>query len=885
MNRNYPHFAIPEIYGESLSYYELLRKLVKAMNVMIDNYNTVPNQIAEEVKNLDASQLFSTVLNQLIHSIATDNTKSTNAVKVYKKHDLLYATFNETVNLYESMIDFSTGTATELIPGTNIREVNISELFIELRKLIDINKNNIEAVTLVANENSAEIATIHRGIKAVENKNSEQDNEITTIHNDITAIENKNTEQDNELSALRTMLSSPYKFKGKVASISALPSSGEVNDTYYVQDVKYKVTWTGSAWVQSSLSEADYQTELSELKSDLDYERKYVEYLKKGIKLLKHDFKYGSVSFDTGEIVEPENKQRLCTDFIEVIPNNIIVCFNTEANMAWFDEEKRFISSIYSTGHYSLVPSNAKYLRQNIKSGDSFDISNIYEVGYYIMQTTVFDNDNLLSITNFKHGVYDSGNGTIQYRDSDFCTGLINVKPNNVYKTNLGELVHNKFKVFMFNYNKEFIDSINLGDNDYSIEIPDNVNYISFNIIINRLNYNPDLRKLYLIYDDARTYYKLKSLESKKSIEYSEIRVFDFYKENKSHSDSIDEAISFSRKFENRTIVFDTIDWHISRAILLPSNTTVIIDGVSIIQNDNVYDNVFRGDNLILDTNNPNGMPLEVKEISNIKILGKNDAKIIGCSVNAKGVHSVTGLTEEKVGDFWGWRTLQVCLSRCNNFEIGGINFEKTRCWCLSFDKSSNGYIHDLNIISNVKNGDGIDIRSGCHDIVIENIYGNTSDDTVAITAIYSGTSYPIGNYQYPLEPSLYLNDSMSIQDLGIKNITVKNIKTTGEHHGVICLCNSGYTIKNILIDSVEDIVKSTRQANVKIYSGYGSGYNENDISDVRINNIVSNGADYGLYIPDIKVFNLWANKIVQNKIGASTYLITNKDDVIITNS
>lgn len=223
------HFAFPEIYGDTLSYYELLSKLVDKTNELIDNYSTVPDQIAEEVKNLDASQLFSTVLNHIIHSIATDNTKTTNAVKAYKKHDLLYATFNDTVNLYESMIDFSTGTSTELIPDTNISEVNISELFIELRKLIDINKNNIEAVTAVANENSEEIST------------------------------------------MRTMLSTPYNFKGDVSSLSALPSSGNVNDTYYVQDVKYKVTWTGSAWVQSSLSEADYQTELSELKSDLGY--------------------------------------------------------------------------------------------------------------------------------------------------------------------------------------------------------------------------------------------------------------------------------------------------------------------------------------------------------------------------------------------------------------------------------------------------------------------------------------------------------------------------------------------------------------------------------------------------------------------------------------
>ena len=44
------HFAIPEIYGDSLSYYELLRKLVDKVNDLIDNYNTVPEQIAEAVK-------------------------------------------------------------------------------------------------------------------------------------------------------------------------------------------------------------------------------------------------------------------------------------------------------------------------------------------------------------------------------------------------------------------------------------------------------------------------------------------------------------------------------------------------------------------------------------------------------------------------------------------------------------------------------------------------------------------------------------------------------------------------------------------------------------------------------------------------------------------
>lgn len=201
---NNVHFAIPEIYGETLSYYELLRKLVDKTNELIDNYNTVPEQIAEAVKNLDASQLFSAVLNQLIHSIATDNTKSANAVKVYKKHDLLYATFNETVNLYESIIDFTAGTETELIVGTNIREVNISELFIELRKLIDdeVQARNIGDTTLQQNINTEASAreqsdtTLRQSITA---ETSAREQAYNALQNTINAEKSAREEGDTTL--------------------------------------------------------------------------------------------------------------------------------------------------------------------------------------------------------------------------------------------------------------------------------------------------------------------------------------------------------------------------------------------------------------------------------------------------------------------------------------------------------------------------------------------------------------------------------------------------------------------------------------------------------------------------------------------------------------
>ena len=63
---------------------------------------------------------------------------------------------------------------------------------------------------------------------------------------------------------VRQRQTSPYNFKGKVAAMANLPSSGNtVNDTYYVESAKYRVTWTGSAWQQSSMSESDYEDELA----------------------------------------------------------------------------------------------------------------------------------------------------------------------------------------------------------------------------------------------------------------------------------------------------------------------------------------------------------------------------------------------------------------------------------------------------------------------------------------------------------------------------------------------------------------------------------------------------------------------------------------------
>lgn len=89
-------------------------------------------------------------------------------------------------------------------------------------------------------------------------------------------VERKRIDKLDSTKANKTDLTSPYNFKGSCLS-SALPASGNtVNDTYYCTDLKYRKTWNGSAWEQSSLNEADYEDELiktngevSSLKEDI----------------------------------------------------------------------------------------------------------------------------------------------------------------------------------------------------------------------------------------------------------------------------------------------------------------------------------------------------------------------------------------------------------------------------------------------------------------------------------------------------------------------------------------------------------------------------------------------------------------------------------------
>lgn len=325
--------------------------------------------------------------------------------------------------------------------------------------------------------------------------------------------------------------------------------------------------------------------------------------------------------------------------------------------------------------------------------------------------------------------------------------------------------------------------------------------------------------------------------------------VKDFLKNAKTDSDAIELCFAAAKEVTGtKTIIFDGKDYFIDRAILLPSDTHVIIDNCTIKQTDLVFDNVFRGDNLIINGANPYGPPVDVTPIQNIKIIGKGNAKVIGTDKPQTGYHPFFKEYQQMTGDFWGWRTIMFSFSYAVNIEIAGLQLRQTMCWAICFDNCQHCYIHDLDIFSRVKNGDGIDFRSGCNHCVVENITGSTEDDTVACTALATGKwNRPLCRYLAPLEP---FNSSHDEFDGSIHHITIKNIFTGGRNHGIICLSAFGNQVYDIDISNVvEPETDGGREATVKVYTGYGDGYNAGDIHDIRISNIVSKKSDYTVMV------------------------------------
>lgn len=241
----------------------------------------------------------------------------------------------------------------------------------------------------------------------------------------------------------------------------------------------------------------------------------------------------------------------------------------------------------------------------------------------------------------------------------------------------------------------------------------------------------------------------------------------------------------------------------INSAIRIPSSFTLILENCHLRMADGCFSNLFVNEHHGTDT----GKTSEGTD-KGISLIGRGKAILDGGEYNG-----LSEKTQIKNGLPPIWKNNLILFTNVDGFEISGISCRNQRWWALNFIYCSHGHLSNIDFCACdaardeqgnvyhglkrsrysevlVKNADGIDLRAGCHDIMIENISGFTEDDSVAVTGL-SGA----------LEREFAVDGLSS----DIHNITVKNVATAAFCTNVRLLNQGGVKLYDVMIDGVYD--------------------------------------------------------------------------------
>lgn len=290
--------------------------------------------------------------------------------------------------------------------------------------------------------------------------------------------------------------------------------------------------------------------------------------------------------------------------------------------------------------------------------------------------------------------------------------------------------------------------------------------------------------------------------------------------------------------------------WEIDAPVRLPSNFTLILEDCHLRLCDGCYSNIFVNEHHDTEI----GRTLDGTD-TNINIIGRGLAILDGGKYNglSERNHSRDGLPPI-------WKNNLVLFTNVDGFRVSGISCHNQRWWALNFYYCRNGYIGNIDLCASdigidengneyhglvrekyeevlVKNADGVDLRVGCHDIVIENITGFTEDDTIALTAL-------MGRGERHFAVSGIPSD--------IYNVKIRNIKSAAFCTIVRLLNQGGTRLHDIDIDGVTDVAPECERLDHGLYAVrvgdvrlYGSRHATADETyNISIKNVVGSG-DY----------------------------------------
>ena len=328
--------------------------------------------------------------------------------------------------------------------------------------------------------------------------------------------------------------------------------------------------------------------------------------------------------------------------------------------------------------------------------------------------------------------------------------------------------------------------------------------------------------------------------------------------------------------------------WLLDRAILLPENITVIIRNATLKLSDDARDNFFRSANCGF------GFP-DPERIRNIHIIGEGNALLLGADhPRASGDSSKTiarpcpyldedlckyaywvsderkaegkpswedkhdysyGTDAGKEGEsqYGDWRGIGVLLANVENFTVSGLTIKESHGWAISCEACAFGRIEKIKLdatmskmidgmLHNMENQDGVDIRNGCHDIIITDITGRTGDDIVALTAIADPNFKEGGS----LRTTHVMHNDWSRRDRNIHDIVIRNVVGYSNLCWGVRLLAAESNIWNVVIDGVIDTAPNGLLHGGMVLLGEVDGsYGRNlpdSIKNVTVSNVIAKG-------------------------------------------
>lgn len=320
-------------------------------------------------------------------------------------------------------------------------------------------------------------------------------------------------------------------------------------------------------------------------------------------------------------------------------------------------------------------------------------------------------------------------------------------------------------------------------------------------------------------------------------------------------AEQIQNAITEAKKSSlNRVVISRRNDrtgadiWNIDRTVFLPSDIEIVLDNAHLRLADGAFCNMFANENIAKEiSRTPTG------EQKNITLCGIGNAVLDGGTYN--------GLSEknsEKDGLPHISVNTTLLFFNVSNLRVENLSVINQRWWGIT-----NIFVHDavfrnLRFEANlsridsdgvhhpdeipqtyneiyIKNADGIDLRIGCHDVLIENITGFTEDDTVALTAL--------GGFERKLR-LIVEGQSTDLHDVKIRNVASDSYMCA-----VVRLLNDeGNKLYNIDVDGVTHVYsgKHTKRPEFVVRIGdmnYAKKHSTlGDTHHISVKNVYSHG-------------------------------------------